>query len=316
LLENKVQPRAIRQRSFVRNTDIGHARGQPNEDGDNAAACANGDVLAKYSLVNTDTFKILELPRPFVTPPDIVLPPVDDFGWPHGDAYSALLEARTPSLSTRTTFRGLKYARRYEALSMGELWILFALLFHPYVVDIREQYGVYDSERLLRDIRAGRRLLRTDLMTLDVNVTYVRPGSLPLHYHTVSVKHANYVQDETELRREQGEREVAASRGWTWELIKRNALTAREWSNYFVLYRAVRDQSVDALYWRARDFSEMLIKSSLRADMNPVLARLSRRLNVSETLAHHFFSVAVAYGFLTIDHSKELRGDAPIPLVR
>ncbi len=273
-------------------------------------------MQAQYPLVGTATFKILELPRPFATPPDIILPPVDDFGWPHGEDYSALLEARTPSLSTRTTFRGLKFARRYEALSIGELWLLFALLFHPYVVDIREQYGVYDSARLMREMRAGRRMLRTDLMTLDVTVTYVLPGSRQLRYHTVSVKHGNYTPDETDLKREQREREAMAARGWTWELVKRDALTAREWSNYFVLYRAVRDQNVEALYERAQDFAQVVLRSSLRADMNSVLVRLARRLELTETLTHHLFSVAVAYGFLTIDHNKELRGDAPIALIR
>lgn len=292
-----------------------HANARGNPSG-HATASNFAGIQTGYPLLGLDTFKILELPRPFATPPGIVLPPVDDFGWPHGEAYSALLEARTPSLSTRTTFRGLKFARRYEALSIGELWVLFALLFHPYVVDIREQYGVYDSERLMREIRAGRRMLRTDLMTLDVTVTYVLPGSRQLRYHTVSVKHGNYTPDDTDLKREQREREAMAARGWTWELVKRDALTAREWSNYFVLYRAVRDQNVEALYDRAQAFAQVVLASSLRKDMNSVLGRLARRLEISEALAHQLFSVAVAYGFLTIDHSEELRGDKPIALVR
>jgi len=286
------------------------ARGKPLSQ---ASALDFSTTNARYPLLGLDTFKILELPRPFATPPGIVLPPVDEFGWPHGEDYSALLEARAPSLSTRTTFRGLKFARRYEALSIGELWVLFALLFHPYVVDIREQYGVYDSERLIREIRAGRRMLRTDLMTLDVTVTYVLPGSRQLRYHVVSVKHSDYAPDEADMRREQREREAMAARGWTWELVKRNALTAREWSNYFVLYRAVRDQNIETLYHPAQDFARAVLGSSLRKDMNLVLDRLSRRLEVN---AHQLFSVAVAYGFLTLDHSKELRGDAPIVLIR
>jgi hypothetical protein len=90
----------------------------------------------------TTQFKLLSLARPFVTPRDIRLPPTDKYGWPHGVAYDALLKARQLSLSTRTTFRGMKFRRRYEALSGNEQRILFSLAFHPYVIDVRDQYGI------------------------------------------------------------------------------------------------------------------------------------------------------------------------------
>jgi hypothetical protein len=56
------------------------------------------------------------------------------------------LEARTPSLATRGVFPSLKDDRVLQALSMGEFAIQFALMFHPYVVDIREQYPYYTDE--------------------------------------------------------------------------------------------------------------------------------------------------------------------------
>jgi hypothetical protein len=264
----------------------------------------------------TCEFKLLNLARPFVTPKNIRLPPTDKYGWPHGAAYDALLKARQPSLSTRTTFRGMKFRRRYEALSGNEQRILFSLAFHPYVIDVRDQYGIYDVAALRRVLNKGELLLRTDLMTIDVIVTYVLPGSLHLHYHGISIKPANYVADQVELDREQRERMTLALRGWTWELMRGDAIGAREFANNFGMYRTVRDQNVALNYDEAQWFARELLKSSDRGKMGSVLGRISRRLGIGDDAAHQLFAVAVSYGFLTVDHAKDLRVDSSLHLIR
>lgn len=264
----------------------------------------------------TGEFKLLNLARPFVTPRDIRLPPTDKYGWPHGVAYEALLKARQPSLSTRSTFRGMKFRRRYEALSGNEQRILFSLAFHPYVIDVRDQYGIYDVAALRRAQNNGELLLRTDLMTIDVIVTYVLPGSLDLHYHGISIKPANYVPDHGELDRERREQNALAPRGWTWELMRGDAISQREFANNFGMYRTVRDQNVALNYDDAHWFSKALLRSSARGTMDSVLGRISRRLGISDDAAHQLFAVAVAYGFLTVDHSMDLRVDLPLHLIR
>ncbi|MFL9888235.1 hypothetical protein PQR66_34790 [Paraburkholderia agricolaris] len=259
---------------------------------------------------------MLNLERRFVTPKDILLPATDKYGWPHGRGYDALLEARQPSWSTRTTFRGMKFRRRYEALSGNEQRILFSLGFNPYVIDVRDQYGIYDIAALHRVLARDERLLRTDLMTIDVLVTYVLPGSLVLRHHGISIKAENYVPDQAELDRELREQQALAARGWTWELMHGDAIGGREFANNFVMYRAVRDQDVSINYDDARRFAKALLKSSARGTMGSVLGRLSRRVGISDGAAHQLFAIAVSYGFLTIDHSKELRVDLPLYLIR
>lgn len=261
-------------------------------------------------------FTLLNLARPFVTPRDIRLPPTDKYGWPHGVAYEALLKARQPSLSTRSTFRGMKFRRRYEALSGNEQRILFSLAFHPYVIDVRDQYGIYDVAALHRTQSMGELLLRTDLMTIDVIVTYVLPGSLDFHYHGISIKPADYVPDQEDLDREYREQKALSVRGWTWELMRGDAISQREFANNFGMYRTVRDQDVALNYDNAQWFAKALLRSSAGGTMGSVLGRISRRLGISDDAAHQLFAVAVAYGFLTVDHSKDLRVDSPLHLVR
>ncbi|MGH8777878.1 hypothetical protein [Paraburkholderia sp.] len=261
-------------------------------------------------------FRLLNLARPFVTPRDIRLPPTDKYGWPHGVDYDALLKARQSSLSTRTTFRGLKFRRRYEALSGNEQRILFSLAFHPYVIDVRDQYGIYDVAALRRAQSKRELLLRTDLMTIDVIVTYVMPGSLELHYHGISIKDAKYVPNQAELDREQRERNALALRGWTWELMRGDAIGQREFVNNFGMYRTVRDQDVALNYDDAHWFANAFLRSSARGAMGSVLGRISRRLGISDDAAHQLFAVAVSYGFLTVDHSKELKVELPMHLIR
>lgn len=261
-------------------------------------------------------FKLLKLERPFVTPQGIVLPSTDKYGWPHGDAYEALLKARQCRISTSTTFRGLKFKRRYEALSLNEQRILLSLAFHPYVLDVRDQYGLYNPATLLKALNSRERMLRQHLMTIDVVVTYLLPGSSTLRYHGISIKPESYIADKSELARESRERKALAERGWTWELLRGNAVTDLEYSNNFMMYSTIRDQDIEHNYEEGRWFANVLLKSKAQGNMRSVLGRISRRVGISDDAAHQLFAVAAAYGFLTVDHSRPLRVDLPLHLVR
>jgi len=274
------------------------------------------DIKEPFGHHSNVGFELLKLSRPFVTPKGIVLPLTDKYGWPHGVTYQALLEARTSSHSTRATFRGMKFLRRFEALSLNEQRIMFSLAFHPYVVDIRDQYGIYDITAFWAEMNKEERLRRTDLMTIDVIVTYVLPGSSQLRYHGISIKPAGHVADNADLDRERRESEALAERGWTWELMRGDAVTDREFANNFMMYRTVRDQDVAFNYDEAYWFASILLKSTASGTMDSVLGRVSRRVGISDDAAHQLFTVAVAHGFLTIDHSKELRVDKPLHLIR
>lgn len=97
--------------------------------------------------------------------------------------------------------------------------------------------------------------------------------------------------------------------------MRGDAVSQREFVNNFGMYRTVRDQNVALNYDRAEWFAKKLLRSSRRGTMGSVLGRISRRLGISDDAAHQLFAVAVSYGFLTVDHSKDLRVDLPLHLL-
>ncbi|QWC88823.1 TnsA endonuclease N-terminal domain-containing protein [Cupriavidus metallidurans] len=258
--------------------------------------------------------RIFELTAPFVTPRDIELPPVDNYGMYHGQSYSALDEARFARNSTRTVSSGLKFDRRFEALSTNEMRIITALQFHPYVVDVREQYGTCDDDALNRALSRGERMRRLQMTTIDVIVTYVLPGIKALHYHSVSIKPAGHVPDQADERREEKEENFMAQLGWTWELVRGDAITLQRHINNLVLLSYVHQTDIHAWYEAAGIFSKRLLRSRTDGMAVDVMERVGKRAGVSLDDSFRLFSTAVAFGFLRIDHSKPFAADRRLVL--
>ncbi|MFM0329505.1 PDDEXK family nuclease [Paraburkholderia strydomiana] len=262
-------------------------------------------------------FHLRDLPLPFETPPNVMLPPVDDYGWPTGEDYEPMLEARTPmSLGTRATMRGVKYRRRFEMLSMGELAVQVAHMFNPYVIDLREQYPVYDPADFWRANASGERMLRRQVMTIDLVLTYTLPSSNTLRYHAISVKHAGYDPSPKDRTREEKERTAMAARGWTWELIRANEIPRIEVENYMLLHSFIRHTDAPLSYESARIFARCLKQSSAKGKMSSVVKRISKRLCIEPDEGFRLFAVAAAYGFIMLDHGRRLKLHEPIALVR
>lgn len=258
--------------------------------------------------------KILELPFPFTTPANLEIPFRDEFGIPHGEAYEAFKTARDAKISTRSTFSGLKFKRRFEALSMNEQRPLFGFAFNPYVVDIRDQYPIYDSDNFSKAVRLGRRMRKNEVMTIDIVLTIVSQ-TRELHYHGISIKDSSAVLSDADERRHQREQGALQERGWTWELLRGLQFSKLAFSNHFVMYRCVRDSDVFSKYEDAKWFAGELTRSSQSGTFGSMLGRVSKRLGIGDAIAHQLFAVAVAFGFLTLDHTKPLRVDQPLYLL-
>jgi hypothetical protein len=199
---------------------------------------------------------------------------------------------------------------------MGEFGIQLALKFNPYVVDLREQYPVYDPVDYWRAIKNGRRMSRSRLMTMDIVVTYVRPPHFELRYHAISVKHARHRWSDKDLRREMKERAEMDQRGWTWERMLSDAVPRLEVENYAFLWMLVRNSSLPQLYEQAHRFAERLKVRSMRGNMDSVLERHARAIGIGVDDAYRMFAAGAAYGFLTLDHSERLGKHMPIFLHR
>jgi hypothetical protein len=199
---------------------------------------------------------------------------------------------------------------------MSEFRVLVKLAFHPACLDIREQYGVYNRQAL-RDAEAeGVRLRRQDLMTIDVIVTYALAPDFQLKYHAISVKSPRHQPSEADLRREERERLAMDERGWTWELLRGDAVPITEFVNLRYLYNLAREQDFPNLLSPARAFAPVVLRSSNRGSLDAVMLRVSRNMGISLDDAYYRFAAAVAYGFLEIDHNYPLRTNTRLELVR
>lgn len=256
--------------------------------------------------------KIFEMNAPFVTPRDIALTPLDPYGMHQGPLYAAFHKARPPRNSTRTTLADLKCDRRLEALSTNETRVLYALMFHPYVIDIREQYPFCDDDTLLLAQQQGRRVRRTEMTTLDVVVTYVTPTCLVPHYHAISVKSPAHVPTDQDARREERERTHLDRLGWSWELVQGDEITDEHYTNCRLLYHTVRDTDIWLLYDLAGKFSKALLKGSRRGSANAVRQRAARSLGLLPDAGEYLFATAVAFGFLRLDRNVLFDPERPI----
>ncbi|WP_322104841.1 TnsA endonuclease N-terminal domain-containing protein [Paraburkholderia sp. J41] len=261
-----------------------------------------------------ETFRFFDV-RPCVVPQSVLLPAYDPFGWPHGEEFTPLLKARTPLHSTRVVVPGFKFDRLMQALSMSEYRVLTKLTMHPSVLDIREQYGIYDRQAYWQAEAEGKRLARNKIMTIDVIVTYALPPDFKLRYHAISVKSPRHVPNEKDLEREERERAAMAERGWTWELVRGDAVPIIEFCNLRTVFGFARDQHLPSLYEPARDFAPVVIRCSNRGCLKAVMERSARHMNISYDKAIHLFAAAVAYGFLQVDHNYLLETDKEFRLV-
>jgi len=261
-------------------------------------------------------FRLFELPLPFVTPPDIILPAFDAWGFAHGEAYTPLLKARTPLMSTRAVIPGLKDGRLHQALSMSEFRILRKLAFFPYVVDIREQYGTYNGRAFWAAKARGTRMLRMHLTTIDIVVSYVLPSDRRIRYHAISVKSPDYVPTDKDLLREKKERALMAARGWTWELMRGDVVSTLEFTNLRLLFNHARYQNLPQLYAIGGEFAKVVRSCSNRGSFDAVMLRVARNTGISLDDAYARFSVAVAYGFLQVDHNYPLSPEVHLRLIR
>lgn len=256
--------------------------------------------------------KIFEMNAPFVTPRDIALTPLDSYGMHQGETYAAFHKARPPMNSTRTTLAALKFDRRLEALSTNETRVLYALMFHPYVIDIREQYPFCDDATLLRAQQQGRRVRRTEMTTLDVVVTYVTPDCLVPRYHAISVKNPLHVLTEEDARREERERRYLERLGWSWELVRGDDVPDEHYTNCRLLYRTVRDTDIWSLYDLAAAFSHALLNGGQKGSAIVVRRRAARKLGLLPDAGERLFATAVAFGFLRLEPTVLFQPTKPI----
>lgn len=260
--------------------------------------------------------KILELPLPFVTPRNVALPFRDAFGVPHGDRYMPMRDASDINLATRASFGALKFRRAHQALALNEMRPLYAFSFNPYVIDIRDQYPIYDQKKYNEARMCGTSISSEDVMTLDIILTLVLPPDYRLHYHAVSIKDGTNELDAATRKRLQREQKKVEDRGWTYELLRGNQFDVLAWGNHAVMKTWITNVDVWRHYDQAFIFARRLLSHSTRGTLDDVMTRHARHLGMSLNWCYELFAVAVCFGFLYPNHREPLRTDKQLNLLR
>ncbi|WP_434113353.1 hypothetical protein [Paraburkholderia caffeinilytica] len=259
--------------------------------------------------------KILELPLPFVTPRHVALPFRDAFGVPHGDRYLPMRDASEMNIATRASFGALKFKRPHQALALNEMRPLYAFSFNPYVIDIRDQYPVYDQKKYNEARMHGRPMSAEDVMTLDIILTLVLPPDYRLHYHAVSIKDGAAEFDDATKSRLQNEEKKIKARGWTYELLRGNQFDVLTWGNHAVMKTWITNVDVWRHYDEAATFARRLLICSTRGTLDDIMNRHARHLGISLDWCYELFAVATCFGFLYPDQREPLRTDKPLHLL-
>jgi hypothetical protein len=256
--------------------------------------------------------EILKLTHPFITPRNVVLPHRDAFGVAHGEGFSPILDAEDMKASTRTTFGSVKCQRMHEALTMSQLRALLAFNFNPYVVDIRDHYPFYEQGAYNRARLKGQRMQTSDVRPCNILLTLVLPPDHRIHHHGISIMDGlDRLDSRAPPLIDRANKDILA-RGWTWEALYGDQFSRRAYGNHILMRSWIANVDVRKHYCEANAFAARLVRKSMKGTFDNVIDRNSRHLAISSDWAYQLFAIAVSFGFLYVDQTKDLRVDQPL----
>lgn len=259
--------------------------------------------------------KILEIPVNFITPFDARPTGYDHYGMGYGIEHEALHLARTPGNGTRTLIRSPKSSRSMELLSQCELNTFLYCLFHPGIVEIREGYAVYSEASYNRAAARGLRIPKSQVMSIDFDLTIVTPGSPEALSHWVSCKYSSAAMTDSAKRRAEKELGTARSRDTTWEMRYSRDFPKRMTGNLATLWTYFQFSNAWELYTDAMHLSRQMQSRPMQGTMDQILRRHARSLDIPLNQAYVLFSTAVSFGFMTLDHRHIVGADRPLRLL-
>lgn len=161
----------------------------------------------------------------------MVLPP-DSRGFPSQLEYISFLQAgRGHSMSTGYNTPYIpRIGRSIHCLSGLERSLALSLTLLPHMVDYREQYPMCDLDLIRTLFRAGKRVPRNLVPTLDGVATFERAGG-ELGYVGFSVKPSSQLDKPAVWRRLEREKAFCHALGWDWQLFTEQQVQPVEVAN-------------------------------------------------------------------------------------
>ncbi|CAN0627317.1 protein of unknown function [Burkholderia multivorans] len=181
-------------------------------------------------------------------------------------------------------------------------------------IRLRTQYPSWDREKYLRYCTRGKRMPKSEIMTVDFMLTLKIPGH-PLRYHGVSGKPAAFVEDQKVIIRHGRESDALWKWECTHEVMTDETIPEIEFKNYrhlFAFMLHTEDIGTHAL--AAADFARALYATGTRGSLDRVLRLITKRFGWTLRFGYRLFGIAHFLGYLTWDHRYELSRDLPMML--
>jgi hypothetical protein len=185
---------------------------------------------------------------------------------------------------------------------------------HPLFLDAREEYPACDFTKVAEALRSGRRLRRTEMLTLDIVGTIRSARSREgVRYVAFFIRPPEKLGSPGDERRIQDELRFCQSINWSWYYLDKStysgwhAVNARNLSLRLVNAGA----SVASMQDAALELSSILHRSTYTT-LRTALMLSGRSLRVNVDQAYTYFAAAVAYGFLRPEMSRPLALEKPL----
>lgn len=241
--------------------------------------------------------------------------PCDIRGVPSGPEYKPFLIAgRDNRHGTGWNPVGLKAGRRMQCLSTLERTAVYRYELDSTVLDIREQYPMYNSERIA-DLLADpqRRIRRNEVATLDLVLTRLDPiAPLGYSHQAVSIKHVADLGRADVQRRFEREQAFCHQLGWRWTLLTEREVSRIQATAARTVCRLATDLDLESLRQHAQDLARLMLRQPVGATLRAALAALARKTGTKADRVLQLIAVAILYGYLHLDPNQPFERGSPL----
>ncbi|WP_322024388.1 TnsA endonuclease N-terminal domain-containing protein [Burkholderia sp. BCC1977] len=243
------------------------------------------------------------------------MPCYDERNIPLGRMYRPFIEAKDTTLGVGFSVPGVKTGRTHEYLSLLERKLHFLLELRPEVVDLREQYPLYDIDKIRSILANNPKPLRTSVMTIDVLVTETRSGWRE-HRHTgLSLKYSSELTKKTTWRRLIREKEFCLKQGWGWSLVTEQHIHEMKWRMSRRIWRWMKDSDGGTLADDAARIASILNTDNLRSSTADTrLSAAAAKMGSDLNHAYRLLGVAAVLGYVSVDTTQHLGPRWPLAI--
>lgn len=244
------------------------------------------------------------------------LPP-DPRGIPCGRNYPRFLRAgRDNILGTATNIpaRHLQPGRVLDALSGLEGHAIYSKLIDPSVLDVREQYPMYDPARIRRYLDdPTKKIPRSLVPSLDIVVTR-QDASSPCGYRfeAICVKEFKELGKRDIQRRLIREEEFCASLDWSWTLFTRREVIARRTESARSVCMMAREADLMSLREHALKITPIVVQQAGKVSLRRLKVLVAKAVEDDRLRADELIAATILFGFVHLDLDAPFNNDSPI----